>query len=145
MERSARFRVSGVVGAAALALAGCAAQPPGPVDPRTIVAAARFDPLPRPAPGGSLRVLTPTFLSMRGDDVPRWLRQGYDVFDAAGAFVRRVENRVSFADEGVTTVSLPPGRYLLAVPGGRGARFWVEVTIEAGRLTEADVESFGEA
>jgi hypothetical protein len=112
---------------AAIALAGCAAPPPGPVDPVSIRPAATIGPTRPAPPSGVLRVRTEAVESLRGDDVARRLHEGYDLFDASGEFVRHVKNHLSLSDESPTSIHLPPGGYRVAIPDARRPRLWIAV------------------
>lgn len=136
MNRSQVVALIGIM----LTLQGCSTEPP-PIDPEAVVLTARFGPAPPPPPSGGLRVKTEmeVVASGDGDDIQRWVHSGYDLFDADGRFVRHVANHISSTDGGLMTVTLTPGKYFIAIPDGHRPSIWVEVTIEEGRLTYADV------
>jgi hypothetical protein len=73
-------------------------------------------------------------------DASRAVPTGYSIFDRKGRQVARVPDHspLGISDEGLSDVSLPPGRYLVRLdrPDGRVRTFWV--TIEGQRRPEVD-------
>ena len=84
-------------------------------------------------------MITDTYESAWDESSTYSVHRGYDVYDDHGRLVQRVENHRSPTDEGVMDVRLSAGTYLVAYPDGNRPRFWIEVKIEDGRLTTADV------
>lgn len=139
MRISISTRVQHLVGAAALVAVACNFLPPASVDVHSIALAGEFRPTQQPEPAGTLRVVTDTHDYAYGEHAFYSLHEGYDIYDERGTLLERVENHRTPTDEGVTDVRLAAGKYLVAIPDGPEPKFWIEVTIADGRLTEADV------
>ena len=122
-----------------LAAAGCASSSPATVGINAIQPSGRFDPGPNLALTGVLRVNTDTFESATGERMTYSLHTGFDIYDEHGRFLQSVENHRSLTDENLTDVPLAAGKYFVAIPDGKQPRFWIEVNIEDGKLTIADV------
>lgn len=123
----------------ALFAASCAFVPPASVDLHSIKLSGEYGPSTRPSPSGTLRVVTRTHDFAYGTHATYSLHEGYDIYDEHGTLLERVDNHRTPTDEEVTDVRLAAGTYFVAVPDGPRPEFWIEVKIQDGQLTEADV------
>ncbi len=122
-----------------VALAGCAAFPPGSIDPRSIRIAGEFGPTATRSPRGTLRIETATHKVAYGEHGIYAVHEGYDVYDEQGRLIERVENHRWPGDERVEDVHLDAGRYFVAVPDGAVPKLWIGIEIRDGLVTQADV------
>jgi hypothetical protein len=136
-----RLRIGGVALAVAsmLTASGCFYLPPPTVDRHAIRISGEYGPSSQPSPRGTLRVVTERHDYAYGEHGIYSLHEGYDIYDEQGNLLRRVANHRTPTDESVTDVTLAPGSYLVAVPDGPSPGIWIEIRIEDGRVTEADV------
>ena len=93
---------------------------------------------------GMLVVYTETFPVLDGG-IFYYPHRGYSIFTPRGELVKRVRNHRGRNDERPTRVELAPGSYLVRIEGPLGKKAEVLVTIEAGKLTEFNVEKLLES